>query len=120
LDPALWRHAAGSPPAGAVVVVVAAGSFVPAVVDPVSEDVELLDDGEALGVSCWLIVPKSGGAAEESDDPAAAGTATATRLVESRAANASLGRTTQITSAWRGGYAQRCASDGCPICRVYR
>ena len=96
----------GAQDAGAVLGGSAAGCAVPAVVEPVSDAGVSLGDGSVPGWSCWVTVPTSGGLAEESDDPAAAGTATATRLVESRAANASLGRTTQITTATLSGYAR--------------
>jgi hypothetical protein len=49
---------------------------------------------DASGVSWLVTVPTPGGVVAVSDDPAAAGIATATRLVASRAANAYLGRTT--------------------------
>jgi hypothetical protein len=80
--------------AGAVVAAAVAGWLVPAVVDPVPAEADAVGDAAALGDACWVSVPTPDGVADVSDDPAAAGTATATRLVESRAANASLGRTT--------------------------
>jgi hypothetical protein len=88
-------HVLAAALAGAVVLAAAAaGCWVPSVVDPVPAEADSVGDGAVLGEVCWVSVPMSGEVADVSEDPAAAGIATATRLVVSRAANASLGRTT--------------------------